>query len=91
MSRKTGWFSGTVKPARPGVYECDWAEMDESGVEGGLWFNEWTGRAWRWGSTTPTRAKRNGEREIEFVPARWRGLCGPNVKWADRRWQCELV
>jgi hypothetical protein len=74
----TPWFSGDLKPHRPGVYECDWREMDWMG---GRWYNEWDGKRWRLGCYSPEEhagLKRRKERVNPDIAKRalrrWRGL-----------------
>ena len=78
MPRKTAWFDGEMVPCRPGVYECDWGSLGDPYVDDWPWFNEWTGVTWRWGSDTPSRAKRNGHGPSRARPVRWRGVARPN-------------
>lgn len=69
---RTKWFSGHVKPVRPGVYEREFPAF--------VLFAEWTGHEWLCGSFMIARARR-----IRVVSSlqpgrdcvRWRGITGP--------------
>jgi len=37
MGKLTGWFPPEIKPARIGLYECKWSDLN--------WY--WNGSAWR--------------------------------------------
>lgn len=70
-SELTSWFPGTVKPARPGVYQT--RESD-----GTKFYNEWDGRRWHWGiGHSPAKATNQGvmpaDRQRLLVTS-WRGL-----------------
>jgi hypothetical protein len=61
----TPWFSYSVKPARPGVYE--------TAYRGIRWYRKWDGKRWYIGDEIPSLA------EKETMPTRvtefpWRGL-----------------
>lgn len=69
----TPWFSGTVKPARPGVYQrTDHDQMRD--------FACWDGRRWMCGQRTPEKAGTLVMMESLFQPHHgdyrfsWRGL-----------------
>lgn len=65
----TPWFPGQVKPARPGVYEREYA-----GPPGGPWFSEWTGAQWLSPARTPLVASKQVTRSFTQDSVRWRGL-----------------
>lgn len=61
--RLTPWFPPSVKPARKGVYERDWAFA----------FSYWNGMRWCVGCTTPDVAAGERERSL-YQDIQWRGL-----------------
>lgn len=64
----TPWFNGTIKPARPGVYERDY------GASGAPWFAEWTGVQWLSPASTPRRASKQVTAAFTQWGIPWRGL-----------------
>lgn len=76
--KKTPWFPAEVFPHRPGVYECDWREIDWMG---GRYFNHWDGSQWFLGSyfLAEHKYKRWKYKPISAAAAarsliRWRGV-----------------
>ena len=74
----TKWFDGSTQPHRPGVYECEWRDID---CMGGRWFNEWDGRQWRIGCYSAEEHARQRRRQRPVKPEiaacalrRWRGV-----------------
>jgi hypothetical protein len=65
--KRTPWFPGKVKPARPGVYE----RMFESGHS---YFALWTGRKWMVSYFSPARAAAEDMPSPLQEAASWRGL-----------------
>jgi hypothetical protein len=64
--KRTPWFPGKVKPARPGVYE----RMFESVSS----FALWTGRKWMVSHFSPARAAAEDLPSTLQEAASWRGL-----------------
>jgi hypothetical protein len=78
----TPWFPGTVKPARPGVYER--TDHDE------MWdFARWDGRRWMCGQLTPEEADTLVMHESMYQPHHgdtgfsWRGRRRAAASMAD--------
>jgi hypothetical protein len=65
--KRTPWFAGTVKPARPGVYERRFAS-------GAIRFARWTGREWRVSAETVFTAHTQRLATALQTAPRWRGL-----------------
>lgn len=73
MSKKTPWFSGTVKPVRPGVYERRYVKDWRGGMSSLYAF--WTGRIWRPGQSDLNAAPTARGESIFFAgECKWRGL-----------------
>lgn len=75
MGDLTPWFDGTVKPARPGVYER-LSEEDELHD-----FSRWDGRRWMCGQNSPEEADNLVMCESQYQPHhgqstrfKWRGF-----------------
>ena len=63
--KRTGWYSGHQKPARPGVYERLHFGYTE--------YSLWAGGLWWAGMSTPSRAERESTASpYQSLP--WRGL-----------------
>jgi len=66
----TPWFPGTVKPARPGVYQREFPTF--------VLFAEWTGRRWLAGRFTARCARVmcvvSNQQPSDPDCTRWRGL-----------------
>lgn len=80
MTKKlTPWFSGTVKPARVGVYERDYGQQANPDL--GSQYQFWDGVNWLYGASTPESTMRvvaaRGPTASQ-LPSRverdWRGL-----------------
>lgn len=67
----TPWFPGSVKPARPGVYEREWPHK--------ALYAEWTGYQWLRSTLTAKAAVRQREISAHQDGIRWRGLA--NDPW----------
>jgi hypothetical protein len=63
----TPWFSGKVKPARPGVYQ-----RNTWGNKHNPTYSLWNGRYWGFSSRTPEGAVRREASNLQNKP--WRGL-----------------
>lgn len=66
-AKKTGWFSGDVKPVHVGVYERD----------SRLRWSYWNGREFCSGATTRAAAYANRRLRSLFQRRPWRGLATP--------------
>lgn len=64
--KRTPWFSGDVKPARPGVYEREY-------LFAGVKFCLWSGREWKRPAETAAVAGTNRRRSFQ-QELYWRGL-----------------
>ena len=71
---KTPWYPGTLNPARPGWYECHYANTAKDQESGAIVMRLWDGERW-W---QPCEDGRILAASFGLRFDRWRGMATPN-------------